>query len=145
VYEFHWIGRRERECPRQHLVEDDAHRVQIAPRIDRPIHPPRLLRRHVRERPGDELRRGRRLTLTWHTRGDPKACQPDLITAGIDQSVRGLDVFVNQLTLMHMFECRGETERNPEESRYRDPSVEKSVERVSSRIAEDKRLLTVVV
>ena len=80
-----------------------------------------------------------------HTRGNPKTCQPDLITAGSDQNVRGLDVFVNQLTLMHMFERGGETEGNPEELRYLDRSVEKPVERVSTRIAEDQHRLTVVV
>jgi hypothetical protein len=99
----------------------------------------------VRGRTGDELRRVWRLTLTRHTRGDPKTGQPDLITAGIDQNVRGLDVFVNQLTLMHMFERGGETQGNPEESRYLDRSVEEPVERVSSRIAEDQHRLTVVV
>jgi hypothetical protein len=38
---------------------------------------------------------------------------------------------VNQLTLMQMFERRGKTEGNPEESRYLDRSVEEPVERVS--------------
>jgi hypothetical protein len=80
-----------------------------------------------------------------HTRGNPKTCQPDLITAGSDQNVRGLDVFVNQLTLMHMFECRGETDGNPEDTRYLYRSMEQPVERFSSRMPEDKHLLTVVV
>jgi len=75
-----------------------------------------------------------RLTLTRHTRGNPRTCQPDLITAGSDQNVRGRDVFVNQLTLMHMCECRGETDRNPEDTRYLYRSVEQPVERFSSRM-----------
>ena len=52
---------------------------------------------------------------------------------------------MNELTLMQMFERRGKTEGNPEESRYLDRSVEEPVERVSSRIAEDEHQLTVVV
>jgi hypothetical protein len=44
-----------------------------------------------------------------------------------------------------MFERAGETQSNPEESRYLDRSVEEPVERVSTRIAEDQHRLTVVV
>jgi hypothetical protein len=44
-----------------------------------------------------------------------------------------------------MFERGSQTEGNPEESRYVYRSVETPVEGVSSRIAEDEHLLTVVV
>src|SRR5262249_5932124 len=134
----------ERECPRQHFVQDDAHRVKITPRIDRPIHSPRLLRRHVRERTGDELRRHRWLTLTRHTRGDPKTGKPDLITAGIDQNVRWLDVFVNQLTLMQMSECCCETESDSEATPDLHRSVNKTIERFASTIVKDEHPLVVV-
>src|SRR5262249_1198673 len=144
VHEFHWIGRRKRECPRQHFVQNDAHRVKITPRIDGPIHSPRLLRRHVRERTADELRRRRRLTLTRHTRGHPKTRKPDLITAGIDQNVRWLDVFVNQLTLMHMSECRCKTECDSETTPNFHRSVDKTIERFASTILKDEHPLIVV-
>src|SRR5262249_30026981 len=144
VHEFHGIGRHERECPRQHFVHDDAHRVKVTPRIDRPIHSPRLLRRHVRERTRDVLRRRRRLTLTRHTRGDPKTCKPDLIIAGIDQNVRWLDVFVNQLMLMKMSECCGQTECDSEATSYLHRSVNQTIERCASTILKDEYQLVVV-
>ena len=49
VHQFHRIGRREWECPGQHLVQHDAQRVKITPRINRAIHSPGLFRRHVPE------------------------------------------------------------------------------------------------
>ena len=57
VHPFHRIGRRERQTAGQHLVEGDAERVEIAARIDRAVHAPGLLGRHVRERSRDELGR----------------------------------------------------------------------------------------
>ncbi len=144
MHEFHGIGRRKGECPRQHLVQNDAHRVKIASRINRSIHPPRLFRGHVRQRTGDELRSRQRLTLTRHTRCDSKTGEPNLIAAGIDQNVGWFDVFVNQLTMVQTCERRCETDGNPEETRQLYRCAAKPVERFSSRIAEDKRLLSVV-
>jgi len=48
-------------------------------------------------------------------------------------------------TLMQMFERSGETDGNLEDTRYLSRSVEKPVETFSSRIAEEKHLLPVVV
>jgi len=54
---FHRIGRAERQASGQHLVERDAEGVEVAAGIDRAVHPPRLLGRHIGERPGDDLGR----------------------------------------------------------------------------------------
>ena len=58
---LHRLGRRKRQCAREHLVKGDAERIEVAARIDRAIHSAGLLRRHVGERAGDGLGRcGRR-------------------------------------------------------------------------------------
>src|SRR5262249_47466841 len=59
VNPLHGIGSRERKSARQHLVERDPECVEISPGVDRPVHPPGLLRRHVGEGSGDELGRVR--------------------------------------------------------------------------------------
>src|SRR5262245_23079609 len=46
------------------VVERDSERVEVAARVDRTVHPPRLLRRHVGERARDEFWRCERLALT---------------------------------------------------------------------------------
>src|SRR5229473_6202899 len=70
VHQFHRIGSREWKRPGQHLVKRDAKSIKVAPRIDRAIHPPGLLRRHVRKRSGDELGRFGRLALARNPRSD---------------------------------------------------------------------------
>ena len=74
---LHRIGGGEGQRPRQHLVEGDAQRIEIAPGIDRPVHAAGLLGRHVGERPGDHLGRLGGLALARQTRGDAEAGQPD--------------------------------------------------------------------
>ena len=73
MHPFHRIGSSERQFARQHLVERDAQRVEIAAGIDRPVHPAGLFGGHVGERPGDHLRRRRHLALAWQARGDAEA------------------------------------------------------------------------
>jgi hypothetical protein len=48
VHPFHRIRGREGERAGEHLVEHHAKRVEIAPRVDRPVHPPGLLGRPPR-------------------------------------------------------------------------------------------------
>ena len=78
VHPFHRIGRGERQDARQHLVERDAQRVEVAARIDRAVHPAGLFGRHVGERAGDDLGRLGRLALARQARGDAEAGEPDL-------------------------------------------------------------------
>ena len=89
------VGRGEWEHAREHLVQGDAQRVEIAPGIDRAIHAPGLLGGHVGEGAGDDLRRGWRQAFSGKSRGDAKAGQPHAVRV-IDQSSRGLDVSVNE-------------------------------------------------
>ena len=57
------IGGGKRQRAREHLVKVTPKRIEIAAGIDRAVHPAGLLGRHVGERPGNDLRRRRRLTL----------------------------------------------------------------------------------
>ena len=50
---LHGIGRGERQRAREHLIERDAERIEVAARIDRAVHPSGLFGRHVGERAGD--------------------------------------------------------------------------------------------
>ena len=36
---FHWVGRAEGQRASEHLVKANAERIEIAPRIDRAVHP----------------------------------------------------------------------------------------------------------
>src|SRR5713101_4396702 len=63
VHPLHRIGRGERQGAREHLVERDAERIEVAAGIDRTIHPSGLFGRHVSE---CSLRRLGRLSLTRH-------------------------------------------------------------------------------
>src|SRR5258706_1389538 len=66
VHPLHGVGRGERQRAREHLVERDAERVEVAAGIDRTIHPSGLFGRHVGECTGDSLWRLGRLSLTRH-------------------------------------------------------------------------------
>ena len=78
---FHRIGRGEWQRAREHLVERDAERVEVAAGIDRAVHPSGLFGRHVGERAGDDLGRLGRLALARKPRGDAEPGQPDLAVA----------------------------------------------------------------
>ena len=81
---------------RQHLVERDAQRVEVAPSIDRAVHSAGLFGRHVGERAGDGLWRLWRLPLARQARRDPEPHEPDLACCGIDQRIGRLHILVNQ-------------------------------------------------
>ena len=102
VHPFHRVGGGEGQFARQHLVEGDPERVEIAAGVDRPIHPAGLFGGHVGERPRDHLRRRRGLALAWQARGDAKAHEPDLAGDGIHQKVRRLDVLMDEAALVNL-------------------------------------------
>ena len=112
MHPFHRIRSGEGQYARQHLVEDDAERVEIAAGVDRAVHPPGLFRRHIGERARDHLRRCRRLVLAGQTRGDAEAGQPDAAAGGVDQDIGGLEVLVDQPARMQPADRRRERHRN---------------------------------
>ena len=53
MHPLHRLGRGERQSAGEHLVERDAHRVEVAAGIDRAVHPPGLFGGHVGQRAGN--------------------------------------------------------------------------------------------
>ncbi len=70
------IYRDEGQRSRQHLVEQDAQRIEVAARVHRAVHAPGLFRRHVGERALDHFRRAGRLAFARIPRGEGEAGQP---------------------------------------------------------------------
>src|SRR3984957_13998507 len=117
MHPFHRIGCGEGQFARQHLVEGHAQSVEIAAEIDRPIHPTRLFGGHVGECPGDHLRRRRGLALTWQTRGDAKAYEPDLAGDGVDQNIRRTDVLMDEAALVNLTKRRSDADGEAQKRR----------------------------
>ena len=110
----HGVGGTEREFAREHLVQRDTARVEIASRIDRSIHPAGLFRRHVRERPRDDVGRFGRLPVTGPERRDAEARQPYVAGHDIDKDVRGLDVLMDEVVLVETRERIRKTDGHAE-------------------------------
>ena len=102
VHPFHRVGGGERQFACKHLVEGDPQGVEIAAEIDRPVHPARLFRGHVGERPGDHFRRRRGLALAWQTRGDAESNEPDLASHRVDKDIGRLDVLMDEAALVNL-------------------------------------------
>ena len=96
VHPLHRIGGGERQRPRQHFIEGDPQRIEIAAGVDRTVHPAGLFRRHVGERAGDHLRGRGRLALARQARGNAEAGQPHAAAYRVHQNVGRLDVLVDQ-------------------------------------------------
>ena len=109
---LHRISSTEGQGPGQHLVERDAQRVEIAAGIDRAVHSAGLFRRHVRERPGHHFGCFRGLTLAGHMGGNAESSEPDATTRNIHEDIRGLDVFVDETSLMYSAQRTHERDRD---------------------------------
>jgi hypothetical protein len=59
-----------------------------------------LFRSHVRKGSGDELGRFGGLVLAPKAGSDPKAHEPDLTGRRVNKDIRGLYVFVDQVSLV---------------------------------------------
>ena len=90
VHPLHRIGRGERQWAREHLVEGDAERVEIAAGVDRPVHPSGLFGRHVGERAGDDLRRLGRLRSRGRREAMPNPVSRTSPVAQITRILGGL-------------------------------------------------------
>ena len=114
MHPFHRIGRGKWQRPRYHLVENDAERVEIAARIDRAVHPPRLFGRHVGQRARDHLGRLRRLALAPQAGRDAETCQPHLPRRHVDHDVTRRQVLVDDAAAVQCAERRGQTDAEPQ-------------------------------
>ena len=109
---FRGIRGREGKLAGEHLVERDAEGVEVAPRVDRPVHLASLLGRHIGKRAGD----GRWAPLLpEHPRGDAEPGQPCLARADIDQDMRRLDILVHDALLMKLAQCGGDADGHAQE------------------------------
>ena len=139
VHPFHWVGRAEGQRPRQHLVENDAERIEIAAGIDRAVHPSGLFRRHIGKRAGDNLGRRRRLVLAGQPRGDAKARQPDAAAGGVDQDIGGLEVLMNQPARVRLPDGLCQRNGNAQERFNLEGRAGHPVERPAARILEHQQ------
>ena len=142
---LHRIGGGEGKLPRQHLVEGDAQRIEIAAGVHRAVHPPGLLRRHVGERPGDHLRRRGGLALARQTRGDAETRQPDAAACRVHEDIGRLDVLVDEASRMHLAERGRERDRDAQEMRHVQRPAKQSIERLTAGILKHQRRAAVVV
>jgi hypothetical protein len=115
---LHGIRGGERQRASDHLVEGDAQRVEIAAGVDRPVHAAGLLRRHIGERPGDHLRRRRRLAFARQPGRHAKAGEPD-VAGRVDEDVRRPDVLVDKAMLMDLAKRRRQRHGNGQKARQR--------------------------
>ena len=130
--------------PRQHFVEGDAQRIEIAAGVHRAVHPAGLFRRHVGERPGDHLRRRGGLVLARQTRGNAEPRQPHAAACRVHQDICRLDVLVDQASLMHSAERPRERDRDAQEMRYVQWSAKQPIERRTAGILKHQRHAVVV-
>jgi hypothetical protein len=104
VYPFHGIGGSERQTAREHLVQADAQRVEIAAGINRAIHAAGLFWRHIGEGAGNDLRRRGCLTLVRKLGRNSEAGEP-YVSGVVDEHIRRLDVFVDEALPVDLAEC----------------------------------------
>ena len=116
VHPFHRIGRGKRQDAREHLVERDAERVEVAAGVDRAVHPPGLFRRHIGERAGDDLGRLGRLPLARQARGDAETGQPTSSVRAVHEDIGRLDVLVDEAALMRPCPARRDADGEAQEA-----------------------------
>src|SRR5206468_4253341 len=134
----------EREAAGQYLVQDDAEGIQIAPRVDRPVHPPGLLGGHVRERARDDLGRLGRLPLAAKSRRDPEAGEPDSTGRRVDKDVGRRDVLVDQTGSMHALDRARETDCQLQKGNRVNGLAEQAGERHAAGVLERQNRATLV-
>ncbi len=141
---LHRIGGDEGRRPRQHLVEGDAQRVEVAAGIDRAVHAAGLLRRHVGERPGDHLGRLGGLALARQPRGDAEADQPYGAGRGVDQDVGRLDVLVDEAPLVEPAQRVRQADGDAQERRDLPGPPQEPRQRLAAGVLEHERQLPAV-
>ena len=133
----HWIHCGEREHSRKHLVESNAHRVEIAASINRPVHATCLLGRHIGKRAAYKFGRSECLPLARQPRGNSKAGNTNDVGV-IHEQVRRLDVLVDQTSKMNLSNGFGKTYGDPEKSCHFECGAEAAVQRIAAWISSIK-------
>lgn len=138
------ISRLEGDPAREHLVERDAERIEVGARVDRPVHSPRLLRRHVRQRALDLLRALRRRVLAGKPGRDSEIGELRLARRGLDDDVRGFDVLVDDAMPVDVRDGGRDTNREPQKALRLHRRPEQAVEGRAGHILQDERRLPVI-
>ncbi len=130
---LHGIGRGERQRAREHLIERDAERIEVAVRIDRAVHPSRLLGRHIGQSAGNGFGRLERLSLARKPRGDAEAGEPHFTVGAVDQDIGGLEVLVDEAAVVGLAQGRGHADGDAQKGAGLDGLAEQPSERLSPR------------
>ncbi len=133
------VGGDEGEPAREQLEQRDAERVQVAARIDRAVHSAGLLRGHVGKRPGQNLRRLQNLAFPWRQRRAAEAGEEHPI-AGIDENIRGFDVFVNQPTGVRLRKDARDRDGQRQEFRQLTALTDAALERLTAGILQKQHV-----
>ena len=131
------FDRVERQCAGEHLVERHAEAVEIAALVDRTVHVPGLLGRHVGERPAHQLRRRRRETFPLQPARVAKPRKPDL-PRRLSEHVRRSDALVDKAALVHPPDGRHDTDRECQERARRHRGAEQPRQRHAARIGKNE-------
>src|SRR5262249_42144329 len=120
VHQYRGNRRRvERHVPGQHLVADDAKRVEVRSMIDNPL-AARLLRTHVMRRPDHGTGLGEAAGVAAQGLRDSEVRENDASLRAVEQDVVWFDVAMNQPGAV----CRGEAPRGFLEDAARFPDIE---------------------
>ena len=115
---LHRVAGAERQDAGEHLVEDDAHGVEIAAGVDRAVHPAGLFGRHVGERAGRELDLVGRGVFARRARGEAEAGEVDGVAARlVHQNIGRPEILVDQPARVDLADGFDELDRQAQGAR----------------------------
>ncbi len=120
---------------REHFIESDTKGIKVAAQVDRTIHPPGLLRRHVGQCACDSLHG---MAFTGQPRSQAKARQPSAAIGAVHQDMRGFDVFVHQAALVQLAQRLGDADRQVQKSRGVHGRIQQLEQRRAARILQQQ-------
>ena len=102
-----------------------------------------MLRGHVGKRPGDELRRFGCLPLAREARRDSKAGEPGRSIAAVHQNIGGLNVLVDQTSLVHLADDCSDIDSKAQEPLNSQGRIQEAAEQLASGVFEYQNSLAV--
>ena len=97
IDQVHGIGGLERQLAREHLIKRHAQRIKVCAVIQRPVHPARLFRRNMGERPLEGLRILQGGPFGGKPGGDAHIDEMHHARRRVPKKRRGLNVFVDNV------------------------------------------------
>ena len=133
---FHGIGGAKGQSTREHLIEADAERVEIAAEVDRSVHASGLFGRHVGECAGEGIRRLGSLSIRGEARCKTNPGEPRITGRRIDQDAGRFEVPVNEAALVEFAQGRRNTDRQAQEASHLHGHADELMERLVACIVE---------